>query len=62
MKDTLDNLENEYRSQLMKRPPEERLKMGCRMFAMARQLYLDGLEEDLTEEEKRRKLREFLYE
>ncbi len=38
MKDTSDAMESKYRSMLLERSGEERLKMGCSMHAMAQAL------------------------
>jgi len=40
VKDTPDKIQRKYRSMLLKRSGEERLKMGCSMHAAARALFL----------------------
>ena len=45
MKDTPDKIQRKYRSMLLKRSGEERLKMGCSMHAAARALVLASISE-----------------
>ncbi len=45
MKDTADKIQRKFRSMLLKRSGEERLKMGCSMHAAARALVKASISE-----------------
>lgn len=61
MKDTSKNVEDIYNRLLLKRPPEERLKMGCSMFDLARSIIISSLPKGLSDTEKKQQLFLRLY-
>ncbi|MDX2031091.1 MAG: hypothetical protein SF339_10500 [Blastocatellia bacterium] len=61
MNDTPPEIARMVRERLLARSGEERLKMGSRMFLMARQMILASFPPDLPELEIKRRLCERLY-
>ena len=61
MNDTSKDAERIYNSLLLKRTPEERLKMGCSMFDLACSIIKSSFPKDLSDSEIKQRLFLRLY-